>query len=174
MAVYHLWFATGLTSGAEWWHACLYAGFIPHVFSCLGLSWDKFNSLRPELSWSISGIILGMGSANERSHYIVTPPFIGWAHTLNDLWICSGKHFQMHFYEWSLYQNFNFIEIYFWGPVEISMGSGNGLALNRWQTIDLWLYMAALGLPGAGLILGLCPANERRHYKVTLSLIGWA
>ena len=24
-----------------------------------------------------------------------------------------------------------------------------------------------------GLILGLCPANERRRYKVTLSLIGW-
>ena len=26
----------------------------------------------------------------------------------------------------------------------------------------------------SGLILGLHPANERRHYKVTLSLIGWA
>ena len=25
-----------------------------------------------------------------------------------------------------------------------------------------------------GLILGLPPANERRRYKVTLSLIGWA
>ena len=25
-----------------------------------------------------------------------------------------------------------------------------------------------------GLILGLRPANERRHYKVTPSLIGWA
>ena len=25
-----------------------------------------------------------------------------------------------------------------------------------------------------GLILGLRPANERRHYKVTSSLIGWA
>ena len=25
----------------------------------------------------------------------------------------------------------------------------------------------------SGLILGLCPANERRCYKVTLSLIGW-
>ena len=24
------------------------------------------------------------------------------------------------------------------------------------------------------LILGLCPANERRRYKVTPSLIGWA
>ena len=27
---------------------------------------------------------------------------------------------------------------------------------------------------GTGLILGLRPANERRHYKVTPSLIGWA
>ena len=26
----------------------------------------------------------------------------------------------------------------------------------------------------AGLILGLRPANERRRYKVTTSLIGWA
>ena len=25
----------------------------------------------------------------------------------------------------------------------------------------------------AGLILGLCPANERRRYFVTTSLIGW-
>ena len=25
----------------------------------------------------------------------------------------------------------------------------------------------------AGLILGLCPANERRRYKVTPSLIDW-
>ena len=26
----------------------------------------------------------------------------------------------------------------------------------------------------AGVILGLRPANEKCHYKVTLSLIGWA
>ena len=26
----------------------------------------------------------------------------------------------------------------------------------------------------SGLILGLCPANERRRYFVTKSLIGWA
>ena len=29
-------------------------------------------------------IILGMGSANERRRYRVTPPFIGWTHTRND------------------------------------------------------------------------------------------
>ena len=31
-----------------------------------------------------------------------------------------------------------------------------------------------LGAPISGLILGLHPANERRFYKVTPSLIGWA
>ena len=30
------------------------------------------------------GIILGMGSANERRRYIVTSSLIGWAHTYND------------------------------------------------------------------------------------------
>ena len=29
-------------------------------------------------------------------------------------------------------------------------------------------------VPHSGLILGLRPANERRRYKVTPSLIGWA
>ena len=28
----------------------------------------------------MAGIILGMGSANERRRYIVMPPLIGWAH----------------------------------------------------------------------------------------------
>ena len=32
-----------------------------------------------------AGIILGMGSANERRRYIITPPLIGWAHTQNAL-----------------------------------------------------------------------------------------
>ena len=30
------------------------------------------------------------------------------------------------------------------------------------------------GVRNTGLILGLQPANERRRYKVTPSLIGWA
>ena len=36
-----------------------------------------------------SGIILGMGTANERQRYIVTLSLIGWAHTLNDLCLCK-------------------------------------------------------------------------------------
>ena len=31
-----------------------------------------------------AGITLGMGSANERRRYLVTPSLIGWAHTQND------------------------------------------------------------------------------------------
>ena len=34
------------------------------------------------LSW----ISLSMGSANERRHYYVMPPLIGWAYTQNDPW----------------------------------------------------------------------------------------
>ena len=37
-----------------------------------------------------------------------------------------------------------------------------------WHVSLSWLY------PRSGLILGLPPANERRRYKVTPSLIGWA
>ena len=35
-----------------------------------------------------------------------------------------------------------------------------------------WLHLLAVIIKG--LILGLCPANERRRYFVTTSLIGWA
>ena len=35
------------------------------------------------------------------------------------------------------------------------------------------LHMAEQG-SYSGLILGLCQANERRRYKVTPSIIGWA
>ena len=38
--------------------------------------------------WYSVGIILGMGLANERRHYIVMPPLIGWAHTQNDPFYC--------------------------------------------------------------------------------------
>ena len=38
-----------------------------------------------QTSWcAISGNILGMGSANERRRFIITPPLIGWVHTQND------------------------------------------------------------------------------------------
>ena len=35
----------------------------------------------------VTGIILAMGSANERRRYIVTSSLIGWAHTQNDPWV---------------------------------------------------------------------------------------
>ena len=42
------------------------------------------------------GIILGIGSANERRRYIVTSSFIGWAHTLNDPCIIIAKKSSWH------------------------------------------------------------------------------
>ena len=39
--------------------------------------------------------------------------------------------------------------------------------MDKWW-VDTWRDVIA------GLILGLRPANERRRYKVTPSLIGWA
>ena len=44
-----------------------------------------------ELAQVSSGIILGMGSANERRCYIVMPPLIGWAHTQNDPWFIQSR-----------------------------------------------------------------------------------
>ena len=41
---------------------------------------------------TLPGIILGMGLANERRHYIVMPSFIGWAHTPNDPWTSCWAH----------------------------------------------------------------------------------
>ena len=47
-------------------------------------------TLRENTGSISSGIILGMGSANERWRYIVTSFLIGWAHTQNDPWL-PGK-----------------------------------------------------------------------------------
>ena len=40
-------------------------------------AWCKYES-------NLSGIILGMGSANERMLYYAMPSLIGWAHTQNE------------------------------------------------------------------------------------------
>ena len=44
---------------------------------------------------------------------------------------------------------------------------------NLQSPIDHW-SQRSIGQYDPGLILGLRPANERRRYKVTPSLIGWA
>ena len=50
-----------------------------------GLLWLPYSvSEVTEYIWVKSGIILGMGSANERRRYNVTSSLIGWAHTQND------------------------------------------------------------------------------------------
>ena len=45
--------------------------------------WVKFIGLSQTAEQN-TGIILGIGSANERQCYIVTSPLTGWAHTQND------------------------------------------------------------------------------------------
>ena len=50
----------------------------------------------------------------------------------------------------------------------ISPSSENLVYLQHWKT-----WIITVPALHAGLILGLCPANERHHYKVTPSLIGW-
>ena len=40
-------------------------------------------------------------------------------------------------------------------------------------TLAMQLQFACKSDTCTGLILGLCPANERRHYFVTMFLIGW-
>ena len=52
------------------------------VFFCHGLCW-------------ITGIMLAMGSANERRRYDVTSSLIGWTYTHNDPWLSP-------YWEWSL------------------------------------------------------------------------
>ena len=42
----------------------------------------------------------------------------------------------------------------------------------RYRIVETLTFMEWIHI--TGLILGLHPANERRHYKVTPSLIGWA
>ena len=49
--------------------------------------------------------------------------------------------------------------------------------VSRATLIEWMIVVVGMGADvgyAAGLILGLRPANERRRYKVTPSLIGWA
>ena len=79
-----------------YWH-CNFTGNGQDIYPwySIKISHSRLQSHLPGVSRSISrsdgiqvdpwsGIILGMGSANERWHYIVTSSLIGWAHTQND------------------------------------------------------------------------------------------
>ena len=63
-----------------------YRSKICRVFSYDGWTSDCQLSLYPETDVSFTGIVLGMGWANGRRRYIVTPPPIGPAHIRNDPW----------------------------------------------------------------------------------------
>ena len=47
--------------------------------------------------------------------------------------------------------------------------------INSIQMLMPWLHVSSAGITSiTGLIPGLRPANEKRRYEVTPSLIGWA
>ena len=50
------------------------------------------------MKYTYAGVILGMGSANERRRYNVTSSLIGWAHTQNDhgIWWEYVMHVRIH------------------------------------------------------------------------------
>ena len=58
-----------------------------HLHSRIGLWKYDLQNVVLYVQASLSGIILGMGSANERRHYYVTPALIGRAHNQNDPWL---------------------------------------------------------------------------------------
>ena len=58
----------------------------------------KSSSQRCMFPQSLPGIILGMGSANERRRYIAKPPLIGRAHTQNDPYITPNTLFILMFH----------------------------------------------------------------------------
>ena len=58
-----------------------------YLSQCWPRSLSPYDVTRPQwVNWTAieAGIILGMGSANERWRYIVTSSLVGWAHTQND------------------------------------------------------------------------------------------
>ena len=59
--------------------AVSHAYIIPYIHKYNNMEWKSI--MINVQAW----IILGMGSANERRRYYVTPPLIGRAHTQNDL-----------------------------------------------------------------------------------------
>ena len=60
------------------------------------------------------------------------------------------------------------------GPRPVPAGHGQGTTQPVISKRRCYTLPAAVDKAHAGLILDLSPVNERRRYKVTPSLIGWA
>ena len=67
----------------------------PVNFRAMGLMKADWNEI-----WGVTEIILGMGSTNERRRYLVTPPFIDWAHTQNEPIPRMSTHPEWSFWLW--------------------------------------------------------------------------
>ena len=79
------------------WLRSLHMMLSQHVFhrDCISVSMEKYltcYSVKILPIVRITGIILGIGSANERRRYIVTSPIISWASTQNYPWIIIPVH----------------------------------------------------------------------------------
>ena len=79
-------------------------------------------------------------------------------------------------HEWDWGVNIYFWSFY-WSEISLEVCLTTNEATKPWCETHKGPYLCSQRvtmIPFTGLILGLCPANGRHHYKVMLSLIGWA
>ena len=115
---------------------------------------------------NIPGIILCLGSANERRRYYVMPSLIGHTHTQNGPCIRPTFIIDM---AWRLdksrmlFQHGDCVLSYIWPVVFILVKLQQlCIILQSYQSYCAWI------------ILDMSSVNERRRYNVSSSLIGWA
>ena len=94
-----------------------------------------FEDYHESLGTKETGLILGMGSANERRRYIVTSSLIGWAHAQND----PKESLSVHVYIKELIQHYfttdiKSLTLFYW-PWFIM----NKIALNNFQDENAFL-----------------------------------
>ena len=136
-----------------------------------------------------------------RNGITITPSLIGWAHTKNNPWNCFHPLWLINL-TWvlSLTVYLWVVNLKFCVYVENSVLKGcalpgcqlkvvdiyrdsckNNAATQRMESLVLFMYLHGLvriklisfiPVNGLGFILWMCPANERRRYIVTSSLIG--
>ena len=140
------------------------------------MGWNRFT-----FHWSLAHVILCVS----RGIYITT---VSWWLTLNSMARfvlislrfvpkCPGNRVVKHFPKAKLTKNYDAIWRHYAGFSELT--GIHILPLHVVQFADIWftehLFLSSdMYISTTGLTLCLRPANERRRYKVTPSLIGWA
>ena len=129
------------------------------------------------------GMIWWMPPANERRSYNVTSSLIAWVHTQNDpCWHSQSVHsIAVLGSGWESRNNHSSTLLHITGHLEgihwwLIDSPHKGSVVWKLQELrcngTTWQQLFTERV--TGLILGLPTANERRRYKVTPSLIGWA